>query len=253
MMRLLKCEFLKARRCYIFLTALALTAVCLLWAFYGKYPPDILRLGWRMFLYQLPLVNTIFLPFMAAVIASRICGPEHKGLMLKQLCCMEKRGSLFDVKLLCGLGIMGICVLLMWAATIIFGNYIGFEGTCPIRLYLLYLLFTLVPTLSIYLFHHILSMVFQNQAISFFAGIIGWAVGLFSMFLPSLPWLRKSVLWGYYGALSFVGLFDWNKETRYANAHFDLMPVDWLAFVLLLIATFILYGIGKFLFLRKEI
>lgn len=253
MIRFLKCEFMKIRRCYIFLTALAMLVIATAWALYGKYGPDQIRLGWRMFLYQLPLVNTIFLPFMATITASRLCSIEHKGNMLKQLCSIEKRGRLYDAKLILGLAIMIVSVLIMWCATVVFGMYKSFAGECPFDLYLLYLLFTLVPTISIYIFQHTLSIVFKNQAIPFFAGIIGEFAGLFSMFLPQLPWLRKSLLWGHYGALQFMGMFGWEKETRYANVHFDLMPIDWKFFALLIVLIFVMYFIGRLWFSRKEI
>lgn len=253
MIGLLKCEFMKTRRCYIFLTALIISALGLCWGLYGNYTDMIIKHGWRMFLYQLPLVNAIFLPLLAMVVSSRICNTEHKGLMLKQLCCITKRGKLYDAKLIYGLGIMCVCTVIMWGGTIAFGMYKGFEGNLPINLYLLYLLFTLVPTVVIYIFQHTLSLVFKNQAVSFFVGILGEFIGIFSMFLPSVPALRKSVLWGYYGVLQFVGMFGWNKETRYANVSFDVMPIDWTFFGVLTAAGVLIYLIGRYVFSKKEV
>lgn len=253
MMKLLKCEFLKTRRCYIFLTALVITALGLCWGLYGNYTDIIIKHGWRMFLYQFPLVNAIFLPLLAMVVSSRICNTEHKGLMLKQLCCITNPGKLYDAKLIYGLSIICACTLIMWTVTIAFGMHKGFEGALPMDLYLLYLLFTIVPTAVIYIFQHTLSLIFKNQAISFFVGILGEFVGIFSMFLPSIPALRKSVLWGYYGTLQFVGMFDWSKETRYANVHFDVMPIDWTSFGILLAAGILIYFIGRYVFQKKEV
>lgn len=138
MMRMFRCEFMKTRRCYIFLTALVISALGICWGLYGNYTDVILKHGWRMFLYQMPLVNAIFLPLLSMVVSSRICNIEHKGLMLKQLCCMESPGKLYDVKLLYGLGIICACVIIMWGTTIAFGMYKGFEGSLPVDLYLLY-------------------------------------------------------------------------------------------------------------------
>ncbi len=253
MIRLLKCEYLKTRHCFIFPTAFAITAICLCWCLYGDVDDEIIKYGWRMFLYQFPLVNAIFLPLLSMVIASRLCNLEHKGKMQKLLCCMEKRGKLFDAKLLYGLGIITVCVVLMWAVTVIFGVVNRFLGPFPIKLYLLYFIFTLIPTVVIYIFQHTLSMLFKNQAIAFFTGIIGEFIGIFSMFLPSLPFLRRMVLWGYYGVLQFVGLFGWTKESRYENAYFDLMPIDWTFFCVLICAGILLYLIGRYLFCKKEV
>lgn len=244
---------MKVRRCYLLLTALAITTLGICWALYGNYSADTIRFGWRMFLYQLPLVNAIFLPLLATILASRICGIEHKGYMLKSLCCITKRGALFDAKLLYGISIMTLCTLISWSATIIFGIYKGFSGNCPMDLYFLYLLFTLVPTLVIYIFQHTLSLIFKNQAISFFIGIIGEFAGLFSMFLPQLPWLRRLLLWGYYGVLQFVGMYGWTKETRWTTVHFDVMPIAWDGFITLLAGGIIIYVIGRYWFCKKEV
>ncbi len=64
MTALLKAEYLKNRRRYIFLTELALTAAAGAWAFYGSYTGEsgsfALENGYMLYLYQLPLINTIF-------------------------------------------------------------------------------------------------------------------------------------------------------------------------------------------------
>lgn len=253
MTKLLQCEWRKTRRCYVILTALALTALTIAAGLRGHYSEDVIRLGWRMLLYQLPLVNAIFLPLTAAVLASRLCGIEQRDGMLRQLCCLTERGKLFDAKLGCGLVLMTASVLIIWGATVLFGFVKGFEGEWPARLYVYYLLFTLVPTLAIYIFQHTLSLCIKNQAVPFFIGIGGETVGLFMMFIPNLPWLRKSLLWGYYGVFSFMGLFDWSKETRFQFAHFEVMTIDWAAFAGLTAGCVVLYLAGREWFKRKEI
>ena len=96
-------------------------------------------------------------------------------------------------------------------------------------------------------------MLFKNQAVTFFAGIIGTFFGVFSMFLPQLPLLRKLLIWGYYGVLQFVGLFGWEKETRYANAYFEVMGFDWIFFAVLLAVSVLMYIMGRKLFCGKEV
>ena len=253
MITLLKCEFLKTRHCHVLLTSLAVTVLGLCWGLYGNYTDVLLKHGWRMFLYQLPLVNAIFLPLLAMLVASRLCGIEHKGDMLKGLCCMVPRGKFYHAKLLYGLGILTVCTVIMWSVTVAFGIYKGFQGDFPVRLYLLYLLFTLIPTMVIFILQYTLSLVFKNQAIPFSVGILGEFAGLFSMFLPQIPLLRKCVLWGYYGTLQFVGMFGWSKDTWYASVHFDVLPIDWFSFGALIAAGVALYFIGRYLFIKKEV
>lgn len=254
MIKLLKCEQIKNRRRYIFLSAVLVTVLQLCWALYGNYDSVfIIKNGWMSFLYQLPLINAIFLPVLSIIVSSRLCDAEHKGAMIKQLAVVTDKGKLYDAKFIYGISITLFCVIISWAVTIIFGYVIGFDGSVPIKLYLMYLLFTIVPTVCIYIFQHILSFLFKNQAVSFFAGIIGTFCGVFSMFLPSLPLLRCLVLWGSYGTLQFVGMFGWTKETRYENAYFDIMPTDFLYFTALCTICIAMYFIGRQLFCRKEV
>ncbi len=256
MIRLMRCEFYKTRRRYLVLTALAITAVGLVWATYGDYDGPsgafLLENGWMSFLYQLPLLNAIFYPLLSMVIASRLADVEHKGGALKQLCAMEEKGRLYDAKLLYGLAIVLLSVILGWAGLIVFGLFRGFGGTLPMGLYLLFLLFTLLPTIAVYLIQHTISLCVKNQAVAFFTGIIGTFAGLFSMFLPQFPLLRRCLPWGYYGTLQFVGLFGWTKETRYDQAYFAIMEMDWPFFCVLVIASVLLYLAGRWLFCRKE-
>lgn len=253
MIKLLQCEYRKTRGKYIFLTALVLTAIQIGWALYGKYTDQTLNWGWMMFLYQFPLINAIFMPLLAIVVSSRLADLEHKGNTLKQLAVITDKGRIYDAKFLYGFFIVLLCILLNWIITIMFGYMIGFNGDVPIHLYLLYLLFTITPTMAIYIFQHTLSLLFKNQAVSFFAGIIGTFGGVFAMFLPQLPFLRKILLWGYYGVLQFVGMFGWTKETRMTYVHFDVMGIDGLFFAVLIGVSVMMYIIGRSLFIRKEV
>lgn len=253
MITLLKCEYEKTRRTYLFLTVLGITLIQLCWAFYGIYREESLKWGWMMFLYQFPLVNSFFLPLLSVVISSRLADLEHKGVMLKYLAVITDKKRIYDAKLIYGLFIVSLCNLISWSATILFGYIVGFSGAVPLRLYLLYLLFTIMPTIVVYQLLHALSLLFQNQAVSFFNGIIGTFIGLFSMFLPQFPILRLVFPWGYYGALQFIGMFGWTKETRMKNVYFSVMEIDWVAFGILILMGIALYLIGEKLFERKEV
>lgn len=247
-----KCEWKKTRGRHILLIALLITAVGLCWTLHGNYDEKVLQEGWMIFLYQMPLTNAIFFPMLSIVVASLLCGLEHKGKMLKQLGCMTPMGKLYDGKLLYGLGIVSICVMVQFITVVSFGFLKGFDGVFPAKLYGFYLLFTIVPTIALYIFQHTLSMLFANQSIPFFAGVIGEFAGIFSMFLPQFPWLRKSLLWGYYGVLQFVGMFGWSKDKR-DMYYFEVMPIDWMFFFVLIVVILFLYGIGRKLFCEREV
>lgn len=250
MIKLLKCEYLKTRRRYILPVTLGITAMYLALLFYGEYSDDALRQGWWALLYQLPLLNTMFMPILCIVAASRLCDLEHKGATFKQLFTLTSKGSLFTAKLIYGLGIITVPILIQFAAIYIAGCYLGFGGIYPLNLYLIYLLSTLLTTYAIYVFQHCMSMLFKNQAIPFFVGIGGEFAGLFSMFLPQMPYLRKMLIWGYYGDTQFVGN-NWDRETRIND--FYLMDINYAAFFIITIAAILMYLIGKKLFTHKEV
>jgi len=253
MIKLLKCEYRKTRRQYIFIAALAITAVQLCWALHGKYNDYSIKWGWMLFLYQFPLINAIFMPTLSIIVSSRLADIEHRGNMLKQLGAITDMGKVYDAKFIYGICIVLICNLLSWSVTVVFGYVNGFQGEFPIKLYLLYWLFTITPTTVIYIFQHILSLMFKNQAVTFFAGVIGTFCGLFSMFLPQIPFLRKIFLWGYYGVLQFVGMFGWTKETRMESVYFEVMDIDWMFFGVLIGAGIVMYITGRYIFCRKEV
>lgn len=253
MIRLLKCEHLKTRGRYIWLTAAAITAFALVWALHGSYNDFMLDNGWMMFLYQLPIINVLFLPLLASIVASRLADIEHKGLMFKQLGASAPMGALYDAKLLYGLAIVFASLFIMYTGIVAGGHAVGFRSELPLKYYAVFFMFTLSVTAVIYILQHTLSLLFKNQAVPFFIGITGEFLGIVLLFLPQLPLLRKFIPWGYYGVLSFVGMFGWSRETRYDNAYFEIMNIDWTFFIVLLAAGVLIYIIGKKIFCRKEI
>ena len=143
--------------------------------------------------------------------------------------------------------------MLFCAAAAVSGQIAGFTKPLPVKLYLIHLLFTLIPTAALYVFQHSLSMLIENQAVPLCVGALGEFMGLFSMFLPQLGALRRYFPWSWYGALQFVGLFGWTKETRYAGAYLAVMGYDWLCLAISVFAALCFYAIGRGLFSRKEI
>lgn len=253
MMRGLISEYRKTRHLYIFVIAVGITVLGLCWSLNMEVDDVIRKYGWMMNLYQFPLVNAIILPLLVMVTASMLCSAEHKGAMQKELCCLESRSNLYDAKLLYGLGMVVFCTAAMVFAQVAYGFANGYQGTFPAELYAKYLLFTLAPTVVIYCFQYGLSMGFKNQAVAFTIGILGEFIGIFAMFLPQIPMLRGSFLWGYYGGLQMVGMYGWTRETRYENVYFLVEPANWAAFAVLLLAGAACYAAGKYYFCRKDL
>jgi len=204
--------------------------------------------GWLFFLYQFPLLNSIMMPVIAAVVASRICDIEHKGQTIKLLNTLMPPQRLFAAKFLCGATYMLAASILQLVVIIAVGYIIGFKGNPPLDKLLYYLLFTTAVNLTVLLLQQVLSLQFKNQMVPLSVGIIGSFAGLFILYFP--PSFARFILWGYYGVLMLVGM-DWDRVTRITDFYY--IPVNWAGFIILAVIFSAIYIIGRTLFMRKEV
>lgn len=246
----LSAEFQKVRnrRVWLIVAALILVQIAWVsWSFHSMSTNDTQQ-GWMIILYQFSLLNSIVMPVIAAVVASRLSDVEHKGQTLKLLNTIMPTGKLFAAKFLCGALYMFIVAILQVLVVIATGYLRGFEGSVPVVKILYYLFFTTSVNVTILLFQQVLSLFFKNQIVSLSVGLTGGLIGLFIMFFPQH--LAKFILWGYYGVLMLVGM-DWDPATRFSSYYWA--PVDWQGFLMLGLFFAAIYLIGRFLFVRKEI
>jgi hypothetical protein len=243
-------EFSKTRRRKIWLIVAALVATQLMWALWALRRMDAhaLQQGWMYCLYQMPLLNTIMMPVITAVIASRLSDVEHKGQTFKLLGTVMPIGQLFDAKFLCGAIYTFSAVVLQLMVILLIGITKRFTGEIPVLMMGYYLLFTTGVSLTLLLVQQVLSILFANQMVSLSVGLIGAFAGLFSMFLPQ--GFQKLLLWSYYGVLMSVGM-DWDRSTRIINLHW--VPIDGSGFVLLAGFFCVIYITGRILFVKKEL
>ena len=249
MSKALALEFYKIRRRRVWMIVAAMIFVQIVWSIWGVGRMDAhdLSQGWMFFLYQFPLLNSIMMPVIAAVVASRLCDIEHKGQSLKLLNTVMPAGRLFAAKFLCGAIYMLATVLLQLVVIIAVGYAVGFIGNPPLDKLCYYLLFTTAVNLTILLLQQVLSLLFINQMVPLSVGLIGGLAGLFIMFFPQN--LERFLLWGYYGVLILVGM-NWDMTTRIADFYY--VSVDWAGFTTLAIMFCVIYIIGRILFVRKE-
>lgn len=249
MSKALVLEFQKIRRRRVWAIVAAMIGVQVLWSLWGVQRMDAedLQQGWLFLLYQFPLLNSIMMPVIAAVVASRLCDIEHKGETLKLLHTVMPAGRLFTAKFLCGSVYMLAAVLFQLTVMVGVGLGVGFAGDPPFTKLSDYFLFTLTVTLTILLLQQVLSLLIRNQMVPLTVGIMGSFAGLFLLYLP--PGLARFLLWGYYGVLMFVGL-DWDGEARLASYYYT--PPDWAGFAVLVIIFGLIYLTGLTLFRRKE-
>lgn len=242
-------EFHKIRHRRVWMIVAAMIFVQILWSIRGVGRMDAhdRSQGWMFFLYQFPLLNSIMMPVITAVVASRLCDIEHKGQTLKLLKTVMPAGRLFAAKFLCGALHMLTAVLLQLIVIVAVGYVVGFIGSPPFEKLFYYLLFTTAVNLTILLLQQVLSLLFINQMIPLTVGLIGGLAGLFIMFFPQN--LERLLLWGYYGVLMLVGM-NWDRATRITDFYYT--SIDWTGFITLAVMFCVIYIIGRALFIRKE-
>ena len=91
MLREWKTEWMKLRRRKAGLLILAFLGFTFVWCAWVVSDADLQDLadGYRWILSNLSIINTILLPTMLAMLASRLCDMEIKGNTLKLICTME--------------------------------------------------------------------------------------------------------------------------------------------------------------------
>jgi len=251
MLREWKTEWMKVRYRKIGLMLLAFLGLIVLWILWTESdaPAEQIWDGYRMIFMQLPLIDTILMPTMIAMLASRLCDAEVKGDTLKLLCTMERKGRLFDMKLLMGSVYLGLFMLAEILFILGLGLICGYGRPLNPMHLLYFMLEVYAVSLVVYLLQQVLSFFFENQILPLAAGLFGSFIGLFAWFFPGNP-IRKVFIWGFYSQLCFIN-YNWDENTRIMT-YYDV-PFDWASFALLMSVLVVGYAAGKMLFLRKEL
>ena len=148
MMCCLSLELRKTKRRGIWLVLAALLLTIILWEGNSMNDARFLKFGWKMMLYNLPLLNAVLIPTGIAVFASRIIDMEHKGNTWKLLETLEGKSELYLAKVLYGLIAIlcfSIAELLLCVAI---GLVAGFEGMPDLWAYGLFFVQTFVITFT---------------------------------------------------------------------------------------------------------
>ena len=242
-------EFYKIRKRKIWVTVAALLLVqCLwgMWSFRNMNAKELSQ-GYMQCLYHFSVLNTIMMPMIAAITASRVCDLEHKGQTFKLLLTAMPAGALFDAKFICASLHMAAVGAAQTILIIVLGKAAGFTEPFPPGRFFYYMITTTFVTVTILALQQVLSLMFSNQMIPLVVGITGSFGGLFSLFLPA--GVQKGVLWSYYGVLTQVKM-NWDSGTRIADMQY--IPVDWGAYLLLAGVFAAIYLTGRWCFTRKE-
>lgn len=247
-----KTEWIKVRYRKIGLMILAFLGLIVLWITWilSRSHAEQLEDGYQMLFMNLPMIDTILMPAMIAMLGSRLCDAEVKGDTLKLLCTMEKKGRLFDMKFLTGALYLAVFVFAQAVQIFLTGRLYGFRGTANPVWYVYFVLQVYTVSALILLLQVVLSFFFENQILPLAAGLFGSFVGLFSWFFPNGHPLKFLFLWAYYSELCFVGQ-NWDEATRIST--FYDMPFPFPVWGMMLALLSAGYLAGRQLFLRKEI
>lgn len=214
---------------------------------YGNYHDQRnLSDGWMILFYNLPIMNTLFLPVVVSGFASRLTDIEHKGDMLKCLYTFSSRKSIFLTKVVYGLLHIGIFVIAQCAAIFVMAQILQYPLSFSAKYMVYYGISTYLSCSVLFFLHMILSYFFVNQAVSISVGLIGSFVGLFCAYLPNTCF-QKMLPWSTFINGMFIGM-DWNEETRH---------ITWILYdtklesVFISILWIVLFGILSTLLLRK--
>ena len=248
-MKVILLEFYKIRRRKVGVIILVLLGVQCLWGLLAFRHMDAKKLsqGYMQCLYHFTVLNTIMMPMIAAITASKICDLEHKGQTFKLLLTVVPAGALYDAKFICASMYMVAVGAAQTVFIIILGKSAGFTEPFPPGYLFYYFVITIVVTVVILAIQQAFSLLFANQMVSFVIGITGSFVGLFSLFLPQT--IQRGILWSYYGVLTPVRM-NWDSQTRIADLQY--IPVDWSSFLLLMGLFAVIYFTGRRCFTRKE-
>lgn len=206
-MRTLSLEFAKLHRKRVWLIVLAMVASTLAWVYVGARQdgtgsPD----GWQSMLYAAPLMNSIFLSLLAAVVASRVADVDHEADAWKELLCLQRTASLLAGKLSCAVLIMACATALETAGIIAIGLAMGFPTMPGTPAWAVFFFSQLASCLGIVAIVGFIALRWENQFVSIATGLALSLAGLFSSFLPTV--LQRLVPSGYFTLLSCTRI-DW--------------------------------------------
>lgn len=250
MMKLLYIEHKKNKHKKIGLTVLALLFMQFMWAFgvSGRLSDAIFESGRLYYLGQFPVLNTIMLPFIVSILASRLCDYEHKGQTFKMLQTIITPEKVFDSKIVTGAIYIFFMTILQIGIIVLIGQVRHFPGTIDPMLYVYHGLFTFTVSFTIYVFQQSLSLLFPNQMISMAIGLLTSFIGLLSLFFSKK--IGQFILWSYFGLLNFVEMQMVDGMGKVSGL--IVTKMNWTSFGVLLVMLVAIYATGRYFYIRKE-
>ncbi len=250
MLQALHAECQKARRRHDLVLCFGFAILVYLWlGSTAPTGPDERANAYSALLYAVPVINTILLPVMMAVLASRLWDMESKGCTVKLLYTLQSRRSLFLGKAIFGLGEVLLMVALEAAVILLLGHTQGYTEALPAGQFAYLNLCTLVVCTMLYFSELLLALWFSNPLPAVCVGIVGALLGLFSAFMP--PIAGYFVPWGYFVPLCSYEVKVWDQATH--TVLYGTRPCNWGLLVFALGLAAFLFGVCWRVMRSKEV
>lgn len=242
-------ECRKAKRRGLWLVSAGSAGFLFVWMLWTTANPSAEKLacGWSGLLYELPLLNTILLPVMMAVLASRLWDIEHKGGMDQLLYTLQSRASVWGGKTLLGLCYIVLLAALEGGALCLLSRLRGFTQALPLAELAWACACAALVSFALYLTQELLSIHFENQITPLVVGLAGSFLGLFSLFFPE--GFQYALPWAYYGLLGTEHML-WDRDTRVTT--FAAEPFRWWLLACVAVICAALFFAGRALVRTKE-
>lgn len=247
LLRQLPIEHKKHKGRYNFVIILGIILIEMLFIYANYKGEKGLLDGWMILFYNMPIMNSLFLPVVISTFASRLMDIEHKGDMLKNIYTFSSRKSVFFTKVVYGLIQICILVTMQCAAILLMAKIMHFPLTFQIKYLLYYGLNTFMSCTMLFFLQILLAYFFKNQAVPISVGLIGSFMGLFCAYLPT-SLFQKMLPWSTFVNGLFIGM-DWNRETR--DVRWFLLDLS-IEPVLCNIIWVIIFVVIAILFLRRS-
>ncbi len=239
-------ETRKLRHKHLLLVAIGMLAMQLLWLAYVVlvHPSDGFT-DYRILLFQIPLLNAVFLPLLSCVVSSTECDVETRGNMFKSLLTMQRAGALFWIKWLFSAGLMAAVVTLQTVVLTILAGAGGLDAI-PAGELVVYWVSTFAVCVFCTSLAQALSLLTRSQFAPMVVGVALSFFGLFSMYFPES--VTRLVPSAYFALLSTVEVSVQGKTVMYLSH-----PWPWGYLVALLAATAAVSVLAAHAFKRKEL
>lgn len=240
-------EFKKTKRKPTFLLIVIVCLINLCYLFIGMKKNSMadFEQAWEAVFFYLPLLNSLFLSVLVAVLASRTMDLEHKSGIWNLLQTLQSKRSIYLGKVIYGFIWIVIYALFQMVTTISFSKYMGFRGLPSTRLVLLTILGEIVGAMIIYQLQMIFSLIFSSQFAALSISLCGTLGGFFLMYVSD----RILLPWSMIGALRVLNM-DYNKGDEFSTYTEYLAPFSFWVVAIMYIAVTLIAGL--YLYFRME-